>query len=299
MGRTPRIAGVVGAVALIVAGPHAVDGQRRVDERQAIRPGGMIRIHNMVGSVRVTGWDRDTIAVTGVVRETSEDRFYFSAFGDGAKLGIAEATGDPGPSDLEVSVPASSSVWIKTASANVVVSGITGGVDLYSVTGTIRVEGSPREVQAESMGGEVSVDGETRSVRVRTASSGIRLRGTLLDVTVTTVSGFIDIEGERIQRARFESVDGAVHWSGDLARNASLDFITHSGPVEFALPFAASGEFIVNTFEGGLDNRIGAQVRRTGSKLKGSAFTFILGDGSATVSVRTFKGAVVLRGEGG
>jgi len=279
--------------ALANAAPAAA--QRRIDERRAIRPGGMIRIHNMVGSVRVTAWDRDTIAVTGVVRETKQEQFTLGAFGDGAKLGIWDATGDIGPSDFEVHVPAASSVWVKTASADVIVAGVTGGVDLYSVTGSLRIEGRPREVYAESMAGDVSVDGETRSVRVRTASGGMRLAGALLDVTATTVSGTVDIAGDRIQRGRFESVDGAVRWNGPFERHASMDFITHSGAVEFTLPQGAAADVIFDTFEGNIDDGLGVGIRRSGSKLKGSEFQFTLGQGGASVSVRTFKGNVMLR----
>jgi len=283
------------AVLGVLADAAPAGAQRRIDERRALRPGGMIRIHNMVGSVRVTAWDRDTVAVMGVVRETKQESFAFGAFGDGAKLGIWDATGDIGPSDFEVRVPATSSVWVKTASADVIITGVTGGVDVYSVTGSLRIEGRPREVYAESMAGDVSVEAETRSVRVRTANGGIRLAGALLDVTATTVSGTLELAGDRVQRARFESVDGIIRWNGPFERHASLDFITHSGAVEFTLPDAAAADVVFNTFEGNLDDRVGLRVRRSGSKLKGSEFQFTLGPGGASVSVRTFKANLLLR----
>ena len=38
--------------------------QQRIDRRLAVDPHASIRIFNLAGSTRVTGWDRDSIAVT-------------------------------------------------------------------------------------------------------------------------------------------------------------------------------------------------------------------------------------------
>jgi hypothetical protein len=285
---------VIAALAVYAAGPAAA--QRQVDERFAVRPDGMIRIHNLVGSVKVSGWTRDSIAVTGMVFETKTDRFEIHTGEGGTKLGIWDSS-EQGlkPSHLEIRVPARSNVWVKTAGAEIVVFGVNGGVDLYSVSGNIHIEGAPREVYAESMGGGVTIAADTRSVRAKSGSGAIRLRGALTDLTATTVSGAIDVEGERVQRARFESVDGDIRWIGGFENHASLDFTSHAGAIEFALPSSAAAEFMVNTFEGGFDDRWGVKVVQGGSKLKGKELRFTIGAGGASVYVRTFKGPVVLR----
>ena len=290
-----RTLAFVFAVAAISGAP--LRGQERtVQERVPVRPDVMIRIHNMVGSVRVRAWDRDSIAVTGTVSETKLDRFEIHSTPAGAKLGIWDTSNEGlGPSHLQVLVPLRSTVWIKTASATIDVTGVQGGLDLYSVSGDIAIAGTPREVYAESMGGRITVSAETRSARIKTGSGAISLAGSLVDVTATTVSGPVEIDGQRIERGRIESVDGHITWRGAFMNRASLDFTSHAGPIEFVLDAGASASFTVSTFEGRLDDRWGLRVQEGGSKLKGRELRFAIGTGNATVLARTFKAPVIVR----
>lgn len=284
---------VLAALALVAA-PAA--GQRSVDERVAASPDGFVRIHNMVGSVRVSGWDRDTVAVRGTVYETKTERFGFGGGTGGVKLGIWNETGEPmKPSVIEVQVPRGSHVWVKTASADVVVENVGGGIDVYSVTGRITVAGSPREVFAESMGGGIDITADTRTVRATTASGDIAVRGAIADASVRSVSGDVSVEGSRFERGRFESVEGDILYTGEIGGGSWLDFVNHSGAVEFILPPKAAAEFEVSTMEGGLDDRYGVRVATTPSKLKGQQITFTVGPGGGHVTVRNFKGRIVLR----
>jgi hypothetical protein len=282
-------------LAFTISEPLAAQ-ERRIEEKVAANPDVMVRIHNMVGSIRVRAWDRDSIAVTGTVSETRLDRFEIHSAGAGAKLGIWDTSSEGlGPSRLEVMVPIESTVWIKTASATIDVSGVQGGLDVYSVSGDINITGTPREVYAESMGGKITLAADSRSARIKTGSGAIAMGGALIDVTATTVSGPVDIDGDRIQRGRIESVDGRIRWRGAFAPRASLDFTSHAGPIEFSLHPDASADFTISTFEGGLDDQWGLRVQQGGSKLKGRELRFKIGPGTATVLVRTFKATVSIR----
>jgi hypothetical protein len=276
--------------------PTPARAQRKIDQRVAASPNGYVRITNMVGSVKVSGWAVDSIAVTGSVWETKAARFGLHAGAGGAKLGIwDEETEQLKPSVLEVRVPRGSHVWIKTASADITIEGVEGGLDLYSVTGGISVKGTPREVFAESMGGAIDVEAETRTVRATSASGPISVSGSISEASARTVSGDLIIEGSGFERGRFESVDGDIRYTGEIGRGSSLDFVNHSGAVEFVLAPQAAAEFLISTFEGGLDDRYGVGVQTRASKLKGKELSFVLGAGGGQVSVRNFKGRVVLR----
>jgi hypothetical protein len=283
-------------LALVTGMTSAGSAQRSIDERVPASPSGYIRIHNMGGSVRVTAWDRDTIAVTGSVWETKSDRFEIHSGEGGAKLGLWNDTGGPvRPSTFEVRVPRGSHVWVKTGSADIAIEGVRGGVDLYSVTGRITLTGDPREVFAESMGGGIDITANTRSVRATSASGDIAVRGAIADASVRTVSGDLLIEGIQFERGRFESVEGDIRYTGEIGRSSLLDFVNHSGAVEFILPPKVAADFVVSTFEGGLDDRYGVRAESRQSKLKGTELTFTIGGGGGHVTVRNFKGRVVLR----
>lgn len=269
--------------------------QRTIDQRYAAAPTTYIRIHSIVGSVRVTGWDRDSVAVTGTVSETKLDRFAVAAGYEASKMGFFGEGTDLKPSHLEIRVPAGSQVWVKTANADVTVTGVTGGIDVYSVSGRLEVGGSPREVFVESMAGAVRVAANTRTVRAKTASGDIVVAGVVNDVMATTVSGTVTAEDGAFERGRFESVDGDILYAGEVRRGSWLDFINHSGAIELVVPRATAADFALTLFEGGFQDAFGVRPTYGGNKLKGQQLSFTIGGGGAHVTVRNFKGRTILR----
>lgn len=56
-----------------------VQAQTRIEAGRATGAGGIsLRIMNLEGSVRVTGWDRDSIAVTGALAGAATRAFYLA-----------------------------------------------------------------------------------------------------------------------------------------------------------------------------------------------------------------------------
>ena len=285
---------VVTVALLSLAAPVAA--QRKVNDRFRVDPEVQVRIQNIAGSVRVRGWDRDSVVVTGVVHEPPGQPFKVHHSADaGVKIAVWDGTSEKvPPSDFEVYVPARSQVWVRTASATIDVSGVSGGVDVNSVSGRIDVIDAPRELIAESMSGALTLFASTRVLRAKTLTGAIHLRGALTDASATSVGGDILVEGAT-ERGRFESIDGAVRFNGDVSRSAALDFINHAGPVELTLSLKSAVDVTVSTHEGTLQNDLNVPVRTVISKLKGSAYQFSLGGGGARIDVRTFRGRVTVR----
>ena len=274
-------------------------GERRVSVGLPLDRDGSVRVFVLNGSVRVTGWDRDSVAVTGTAAAGQE---LFSGGGRrSVKLGLWDRVdaNNALPSHLEVRVPARSRVWVKTGyAADVDVSGVVGGLDLNTAGGSVRVTGSPRELTVEAMDGDVDITGSPTWLRAKSASGSITLRGSAEDAALSTVSGRITVAGASgaagaFARARFESVTGDVHFSGAPARGGALDFDTHSGAIDLALAPEPGADFDITTIAGAVDN--GLTAARPGAEPRRKALAFSTGDGGARVTVRTFKGLVRLR----
>jgi hypothetical protein len=270
--------------------------QRLVDERFPAAPDGHIQIMNIAGSVKIIGWERDSIIVTGTVHDTPTQRFAIHRSEAGVKIGIWDTTIERvSPSTIEVRVPERSQVWVRTGSAAVFVAGIAGGVDVNSVGGAIEIEGAPREAFAESMTGTIVLNVRTAVARAKTVTATVRIHGVITDATATSVSGGILIEHADIARGSFESVDGELRFIGVIRPAATLSFVTHAGAVEFLLPAAASAQFRVGSYDGALTTEFDVPIRTMASKIKGSEQNFTLGDGGAQINVRTFRGRIVVR----
>src|SRR3954464_1209937 len=100
--------------ALLLGSPVAA--QTKVERRVPLGMEGSFRVFNMVGSVVIHGWRRDTVLVRGTV--AAGDRLLAGGSYTGAKI-FVESNDDrnPHPAKLEIWVPARAKVWVKTATA--------------------------------------------------------------------------------------------------------------------------------------------------------------------------------------
>jgi hypothetical protein len=289
-----RVVIMVALFALVLPQPSAA--QRGIERRAALDANGFVHIWVSHAAVRVSGWDRDSVLVTGTI--AAGERLVFGGGPGGVKLALEtpeRESSKPGESWLDVRVPARSQVWIKSASGRIDVADFTGSLDAYSVTGAIRVSGSLREITTESMGGDVVIDASASFVRARSASGSIVLTGSSADANVSTVSGAIAITGGGIQRGRFESVDGDIEYTGALGRGMSLEFVNHGGAIALSLPANTAGEFSINTFQGSVQNDFSARTPRVSREMRASNLEFTLGSFNGTrVMLRNFKGPIVL-----
>jgi DUF4097 and DUF4098 domain-containing protein YvlB len=225
---------------------------------------------------------------------TGAGTFFMGGGRGGVKVGI-EAT-DPTAAApeavLEIRVPRNARVWVKSATAPISIDGVTGEVDVYSVSGAVTVGGSPRLLTAESMDGAVDIAAQAQIMRVKSAGGDITLQRPSGDVTVSSVSGIVRVlDPAGLASARVESISGGVIFRGGLARDGTLDLQTHDGPIEIMLPPSQGAVLDVSTFGGTVRNLVpGAAI-----SMKGKTARHAVGDENARITVRSLKGNVLIR----
>jgi DUF4097 and DUF4098 domain-containing protein YvlB len=284
---------IIGAAAIVFASSPVI-AQKKVERKIPLGMEGALRIVNMVGSVIVHGWDKDTVMVRATLG--AGDNFYMGGGYTGAKM-FVEAVNDrdPKPARLEVWVPARVRLWVKTATANIDVSGVDGGLDLYVVSGTIDVTGNPHELNAEAIDGDIHITGSPPWVRAKSATGTIVFQGASSDAAFSTVSGAVKVDGGVFERTKIETVTGNINFSGRLDRSGAFDFDTHSGTIDIAIPDKTAASFSVVTIAGGITNNVSKNSPIPGRFGRGAELTMDTSGGGAKVSVRTFKGPVTLR----
>src|ERR1700730_2633077 len=284
---------VVGAAAIVFASVPLI-AQKKVERKIPLGMEGALRIVNMVGSVVVHGWDKDTVMVRGTLG--AGDNFFMGGGYTGAKMFVESMNDrDPKPARLEVWVPGRVRLWVKTATANIDVSGVDGGLDLYVVSGTIDVTGNPHELNAEAIDGDIHITGSPPWVRAKSASGTIAFQGASSDAAFSTVSGAVKVDGGVFERTKIETVTGNINFSGRLDRSGAFDFDTHSGVIDIAIPDKTAASFSVVTIAGSITNNVSKNSPIPGRFGRGAELTMDASGGGAKVSVRTFKGPVTLR----
>jgi len=323
-----RIKIVAPALAAVLLAAGSAGAQERVDQRKATGATGVVEIHNMSGSVRVVGWGRNEVHVTGTLGRGSER---LTIADEGGRLVVRVAAPRSGSnnrgSEIEVRIPARKTVNVRTVSADVEVREVTGVAEAHSVSGNVAVAGRPREVIAESRSGNVEFEGQTEHVKAGSVSGNVQVGGTVRDeveassvsgnvavtaaangvratsvsgnvevgsnsgrAEVNSVSGDLRVTGRRLHGA-FHTVSGNIFVSGDLARDGTTTFNTHSGEVELRIAPGSSAAVEVSTFSGDIRNDVsGARVTRSTRR----EHRFTVGRGEARVSLRTFSGDVTM-----
>lgn len=286
----------IAAAVLAVAAPAAPPAlAAQVDERRPAAADGLVEIENPAGSVRVVGWGKAEVAVTGALGR----RASLNLTGDGRRTRVeVEVEGHPHAtrSDIEVRVPAGSRLSVESFASSIVVSEVTGPVTAETVNGSVSIAGSVKEVSAESVNGSVEVSGSPTRVHAGTVNGALTIRGARGELTASTVNGEVRVvAGGTFERAQLESVSGAIHFEGALAPRADLRAQTVSGEVELVLPASVAADFTVSTFSGNIDTDFGQARYRTGRHSPQKELTFSTGGGGAKVAIETLSGSITLR----
>jgi len=313
--RTLRLA--VAAAVLLAAPAHA---QREVNQRRDASPTGRVEIQLHAGTVRVVGWSRGQVQVTGTL--AGRDELQLEGSGRTVEVGVDPAGRRAGPATLEVRVPAGSTVSVSSG-GSVTVSGVTGAVEAESRSGPVTVQGSPRTVEATAHSGPVTVEGRADRVEVTAMSGPVRIAADVrqrVDITamsgpvdvlgavgeveisalsgdvrvanatgrveVDGVSGNVTVNGSRM-RGNVNTVSGNILVSGSLGGAMSME--THGGNVEWRVPSGTSAEVEVATFNGGFRSDFGNGSRESHNERRLS-----IGRGGPAVSISTFSGDVKL-----
>jgi DUF4097 and DUF4098 domain-containing protein YvlB len=281
-------------LAAVLAAP-ALHAQQKLDEKRQATPDGVVEIENDAGSIKVIGWDRAEVAVTGTLGVHAEGLDFTS---NGRRVSISVDTTNPHGtrSDLEIHVPSGSRIDIDSFGARIEVSGVSGSVNADTVNGSVTVSGTSREVTASSVNGAVTVSGSPKRVHAEAVNGDVTVSGASGEIEASTVNGQVTVSGATFEKASLEAVSGGISFEGDLAPHASLSLNTVSGGVEISLPAKASAQFSITTFSGSIENGLSAdQPEKAGRWTSQKELAFTLGTGSADVSIETLSGGIVLR----
>jgi len=282
---------------LVGASAAPLHAQRKVFAAYATTSDVSVRLFAAVGSVHVVGWDRDSVEVMGSVASGSKVALNAPQIGaaKGLKMFVEAPTEQAGKEGaLTMRVPRGARVWLKTGSAELTVTDVTGGLDLNVVGGSITVHGNPRELRAESMDGAVTIDGVPEWMRVKTATGDIALRGGQ-DVGASTISGTIDARGGEADHLKLESTTGTIRFALGLARGATVEMETHSGPIEIQLARKASVDLDAATVTGEIANAWSGARPAVGSEGRGMTLTTSGAPLGGLITVRSFKGKISIR----
>ena len=282
------------ALVLLAAAPPVLAGTP-ISERKAADPNGHVEVSNTAGSVTVTAWPRNEIEVTGTLGDGVE-RLEFVQNGKltRVKVILPGRSSRDGSSSLVVKLPAASSLFVNTVSADVRSQGVRGAQRLQSVSGDLSAEAGAEDVECKTVSGNVIVNGTGQRglLTVTTVSGDATLSRVGGEVNGNTVSGDFTITAGETSRSRLRSTSGNLGLKGKLEPDARIDFESISGDVRLDLLGPVGAEFEVSSFNGEIRNCFGPKPVRTSEYAPGTELRFAEGQGAARVRIKTLNGDI-------
>jgi hypothetical protein len=279
-------------VALIVCGSAASAQDTAKDgpvfAATALQPTASFSFILPAGSLRLIGWDRDSLEIHGHMEPHS---FAYGATGRGGKFIVeSDNAGRAQPKQVVVYFPRHGTVRVETASADISVTDLAG--TFISATGSIRVAGQSTSVDASAMSGNLDLEVSTPWLRARTGQGRLLLRGAPQHVDASTIGGALDIAAPTILRGRFSSVTGDIRYASTPAPTSLFEFSNHSGTIDLLLPDTVSARFDLSSITGPIENGF-LQARPVSAGPHNLRIS--LGRGESQITVRSFKGTIRLR----
>jgi DUF4097 and DUF4098 domain-containing protein YvlB len=283
----------------------------RFSRRVKIGRDGRVSVSNVSGDIVVTGGSGDEVSIEAVKRSRgSRDNLRNVDIVVDDRAGRVDVrTNYVGRNgnvsvDFTITVPSSAAVELSSVSGSLKISGVSGGgVRLNTVSGSVTASETPHVEVAKSVSGSItlsaiSVDGDLNasSVSGTVTVNGVKARG----LDLGSVSGNLVLTDASCERLTAKSVSGSVEYSGALTRNGRYDINSHSGSVRLALPASTGFDLTANTFSGAIRSEFAMTIGGDASRdVRGAGFSNhsihgTVGDGSATITVRTFSGNIVI-----
>jgi hypothetical protein len=302
---------------------HAYQGRDRGPEqtdrftgKYKIGRDGRVSVANISGDIVVTGGSGDEVSVDAVKR-TRGDRSTLADVQvqvDNAPTRVEIRTEYPGRSrtnvsvDYTIGVPNGASVELHSVSGSIKVTGVRGAVRIESISGGVTASDTPNVELAKTVSGDVSLSGIATdgNVTAGTVSGTITAKGLKAKrLDLNSVSGDMTLTDVNVASVHAKAVSGSFEYTGALQKGGDYDVNMHSGTIRFSLANPSGFYLNADTFSGAIrtdfpvtiggnntrdDNNDGSRRgMRMGQSIRGSN-----GDGSATLTLRTFSGSIVI-----
>lgn len=274
-----------------------------------------VDVENLRGKVTITGWDKDTVEVSGEIDDQAK-AFIFEKDGSSIIIHVEmprhmDNYWNNGGSQLTINVPQQIRVSFKGVSSDVYLSTLANGTNAKTVSGNIESDNLSQHVELITVSGNIESDGLSGKVSLSTVSGSIddknssgRLKlkavsGNLSstseasEVLASSVSGEIDLTLAKVDELEMSTVSGDIDSRLSLNKGGLVKMGSVSGDIDLAFDNNVSARFNLKSNAGGdLVNRITDEEAKHAKYGPSSRLSFETGDANATVKGSTVSGRI-------
>ena len=288
------------------------DQSERFSRRVRVSPDGRVSISNISGDIVVTAASGNEVSIEAVKRGRDRGQLqtvHIDVEERGGSVFVHTthtARNDRVSVDYTIAMPASAAIEVHSVSGNVKVTGVHGAARGETISGDVTMADTPRLEMAKSVSGNVTLGGVATDGDLSAASVSGNLVGKSIkahSLELGSVSGDVRLTDVSCDRLAAKSISGTVEYSGTITKGGSYEVNAHSGDIRLTLANPAGFVLNANSFSGSIRSDLpltiggdsstrGRPGRRTG--LSNHSMTATYGDGSATLTLRTFSGDIII-----
>lgn len=269
-----------------------------VDQRVAAEPAGEVVVSNVSGSLRVVGWDKPEVHVTGTI-ESDVERLEVVREGKRVTVKVVlprSGRGGDSSADLEIHAPSGSTLDVTTVSADIETRGMAGPMRLKTVSGNIDAAGAGGDTEMKTVSGDQRLAGGAKPIGLR--STSVSGNVTIVDVSgsveAVTVSGDLILDLGTISNARIRTTSGGARLNAKFTKDGRLEIETVSGDLSVTAGGEAGFQAEAESFSGDITTCFGAKAEPTSKYGPGERLTVTRGAGGAQLRIRTMSGDLKL-----
>lgn len=267
---------------------------QQIDTTVTAERGQRLQVNAYGGEVTVRAWNRNAVRVEAA--QSGRHRVEISTSATSVSVRTHGRHGPPTEVALRISAPAWMPLTLSGVNTNARVEGIRAPISVETVEGEVDVTGGLGLISLRSVQGSVALRGAKGRISVNSVNEDVQVANSSGEIMAETVNGEITLETVDAATVDASTVNGDITYAGPIRNGGRYSLSTHNGDILLTVPEGTSANVAVSTFNGEFESEF--PVPLSGTR-KGKGFNFILGAGSAQVTLESFQGTIELVRPGG
>lgn len=265
-----------------------------LDTTVVAQRGQRLHVNAYGGEVTVGTWNRNAVRLEA--NESGRSRVELLTSGTSVNIRTHGRHGPASDISLRITVPVWMPLSLSGVNTDARVAGIRAPISVETVEGEIDVTGGDGLISLRSVQGSVSLRGAKGRISVNSVNEDVLVANSSGEVMAETVNGEITLEAVDAGTVDANTINGDITYAGPIRSGGRYSLSTHNGDVLLTVPEGVSANVAVSTFNGEFESEF--PVPLSGTR-KGKGFSFVLGSGSAQVTLESFQGTIQMVRPGG
>lgn len=265
-----------------------------------LKPGGRLSVETFNGSVEISGWDQNTVDISGTKYGPSQEEadhlaVNIDAAPDSVSIRVPHPTewhGNWG-ARFVIKVPRGAQLdRITTSNSSIRTEDGAGPAHLKTSNGAIRVVDLRGELNAETSNGSVELEGVQGDIRAHTSNGHIRAQRVNGSLDASTTNSGVTADVTRADKpVRIDTSNSGVELTLPQNFSASVHIETRNAPITVRMPEGVNARISARTSNSSIetDFEVRAQGELSRNRLEG-----LIGSGGPLFELETSNGGIHL-----